>query len=53
VLGEYFPIMVSTIIAVFDGEVVHRFMMKKPIIEEARVQLLLSITRQLIAHARK
>lgn len=52
-LGDYFPIMVSTIIAMFDGEVVHRFMLKKPIVEEARVQLLLMITRDLVAHARK
>jgi AcrR family transcriptional regulator len=52
-LGDYFPIMVSTIIAMFDGEVVHRFMLRKPIVEEARVQLLLMITRDLVAHARK
>jgi len=52
-LGEYFPIMVSTIIAVFDGEVVHRFMLKKPLVEEARLQLLLALTRELVARARK
>jgi AcrR family transcriptional regulator len=52
-LGDYFPVMVSTIIAMFDGEVVHRFMLKKPIVEEARVQLLLMITRELVARARK
>jgi len=52
-LGEYFPIMVSTIIAMFDGEVVHRFMLRKPIVEEARLQLLLSLTRELVARAKK
>ncbi len=46
-LGEYFPILVATIIAVFDGEVVHRFVLKKPLDEEARLQLLLALTRQL------
>jgi AcrR family transcriptional regulator len=52
-LGDYFPIMVSTIIAMFDGEVVHRFVLKKPLVEEARLQLLLSLTRELVARARK
>jgi hypothetical protein len=52
-LGEYFPIMVSTIIAVFDGEVVHRFMLRKPVVEEARLQLLLALTRDLVARAKK
>ncbi|HEX8951307.1 MAG TPA: hypothetical protein VF945_05655, partial [Polyangia bacterium] len=51
--GEYFPILVSTIIAVFDGEVVHRFVIKEPVADEARLQLLLALVRQISPSARR
>ncbi len=51
-LGEHFPILVSTIVAVFDGEVVHRFVLKKPLADEARLQLLLAVVRQLTSSRR-
>jgi AcrR family transcriptional regulator len=39
-MGDLFPVLVTTILAVFDGEVVHRFIMKAPELEEARFELL-------------
>jgi AcrR family transcriptional regulator len=39
-LGERFPLLVDTIVAVFDGETLHRFVLPKPAIERARVELL-------------
>jgi AcrR family transcriptional regulator len=39
-MGETFPVLVTTILAVFDGEVVHRFIMKAPQLEDARFELL-------------
>ncbi len=50
-LGDYFPALVSTIIAVFDGEVLHRFVRKDAAGEEARLQLLLGVVRQLSSSA--
>jgi AcrR family transcriptional regulator len=44
-LGDQFDVFVDTIIAVFDGESVHRFVLKKPPVEDARLELLLSLTR--------
>jgi AcrR family transcriptional regulator len=40
--GELFPVFVTTILAAFDGEVVHRFVVKAPELEEARFELLRS-----------
>jgi AcrR family transcriptional regulator len=51
-LGDGFPVLVDTIIAVFDGEVVHRFVLPKPKLEEDRIALLLGITRLLLGGAR-
>lgn len=48
-LGDGFPLLVSTIVAVFDGEVVQRFVLKNEALEEARLQLLLGVVRQLAA----
>ena len=48
-LGSRFDVLVDTIIAVFDGEVVHRFVLAKPKLEEERLELLLGVTRLLIA----
>lgn len=42
-LGESFPVLLDTIISVFDGEAVHRFLAKNPKIEEQRIGLLLSM----------
>jgi AcrR family transcriptional regulator len=39
-LGDSFEVLVGTIVAVFDGEVVHRFLLKEPKTEEARVEIL-------------
>ncbi len=39
-LGDSFEVLVSTIVAIFDGEVVHRFVLKEPRLEEARLKLL-------------
>jgi AcrR family transcriptional regulator len=47
-LGASFDVFVDTIIAVFDGEVVHRFVLHKPKIEEERTALLLGVTRLLL-----
>jgi AcrR family transcriptional regulator len=47
-LGPRFPVLVETIIAVFDGETVHRFMEKKPDMEEQRMALMLAVTRSLL-----
>lgn len=52
-LGDHFAVLVSTIIAVFDGEVVHRFVLKAPAVEEARLGLLVGVVRQLSASARR
>jgi AcrR family transcriptional regulator len=52
-VGDYFPVLVSTIVAVFDGEVVHRFVVKKPAVEEARLELLLALVRQLSSSGRR
>jgi AcrR family transcriptional regulator len=41
-LGDGFAVLVDTIISVFDGEAVHRFVLKQPALEEARLALLLS-----------
>ncbi|MCU1281830.1 MAG: TetR/AcrR family transcriptional regulator [bacterium] len=47
-LGDRFDVLVDTIIAIFDGEVVHRFIFKKPAQEEQRIELLLGLTRLLL-----
>lgn len=39
-LGEAFDVLVMTIVAVFDGEVVHRFVLAQPRLEDARLALL-------------
>jgi len=42
-LGESFDVLVTTIIAVFDGEVVHRFVLREPKLEDARLDILSSL----------
>jgi len=39
-LGDAFDVLVTTIVAVFDGEVVHRFVLAQPEVEDARLALL-------------
>jgi AcrR family transcriptional regulator len=51
-MGDRFPMLVSTIIAVFDGESLHRFMIRKPAIEDQRVELLAEMVGMLGARPR-
>jgi AcrR family transcriptional regulator len=46
-LGDRFDGLVATIIAVFDGEAVQRFVIKQPAAEEARFALLVGLARGL------
>jgi AcrR family transcriptional regulator len=46
-LGPSFDVLVGTIIAVFDGEVIHRFVLKEPAEEEARLEILASAVKML------
>jgi len=48
-LGARFDVLVDTIIAVFDGEVLHRYVLPRPKLEEDRLALLLGVTRLLLA----
>jgi hypothetical protein len=50
-MGDSFEVLVATIIAVFDGEVVHRFVLREPKIEEARLDLLSGAVALLTARA--
>jgi AcrR family transcriptional regulator len=49
--GDDFALLVSTIVALFDGEVVQRFVVKKPALEEARLALVAGVVRQLASRA--
>lgn len=42
-LGDRFGLFVDTVLAVCDGEVMHRFVIKKPRLDEARLPLLASM----------
>lgn len=44
-LGPRFPALVDTIIAVFDGEVVHHSVIRRPATEKARLELLSMFAR--------
>ena len=44
-LGERFGVLVDTIVSVFDGESVHRFVLPQPRVEEARLELLAGLAR--------
>jgi AcrR family transcriptional regulator len=46
--GDRFSVLVDTIIAVFDGEVVHRLLLEKPDVEDARIELLASLARSVL-----
>ena len=42
-LGDRFPVLVATILAMFDGELVHRLVVKNPELEEARVEMMAAL----------
>jgi AcrR family transcriptional regulator len=46
-LGPSFDVLVATVIAVFDGETMHRFVVKEPALEDARFDLLAGALHQL------
>jgi AcrR family transcriptional regulator len=46
-LGDSFDVLVATVIAVFDGETMHRFVVKEPALEDARFDLLAGALYQL------
>lgn len=46
-LGDSFDVLVATVIAVFDGETMHRFVTKEPALEDARFELLAGALYQL------
>ncbi len=50
--GPAFDLLVDTVIATFDGEAVHRFVLKQPARDEERLALLVGMLRQLLATAR-
>lgn len=39
-MGDRFPALVSLIIAVFDGESLHRFVLSRPVFDDQRLELL-------------
>ena len=39
-LGDRFAVLVDTIVSIFDGESVHRFVLPQPAVDEARLDLL-------------
>jgi AcrR family transcriptional regulator len=51
-LGDRFTVLVSTLLATFDGEVMQRFVVKAPRIEEARLELLAGAVQLFGGHSR-
>jgi len=51
-LGPSFPVLVDTIVSIFDGEVIHRFVLENPAVESARLELLSGLVRHLVPVAR-
>lgn len=47
-LGDRFPVLVGTIIAVFDGEVIHRLLTKDSRDDDARLEILALLAEQLV-----
>ncbi|MDB4993273.1 MAG: hypothetical protein JWM74_705, partial [Myxococcaceae bacterium] len=47
-----FDVLVSTVIAVFDGEAIERFAIVQPELEEARLMLLVAAVHQLASGAK-
>ncbi len=48
-LGDQFPLLVDTVVAVFDGEQMHRMVHADPAMENARIHALASVARFLMA----
>ena len=48
--GDRFDVFVSTVVAVFDGEHIHRSLLGKTAAEEERIDLLLSLVAPLMAN---
>ena len=48
-LGDRFAVLVDTIVSIFDGESVHRFVLPQPAVDEARLDLLGDLAK-LITH---
>jgi len=48
-LGDKFEVLVDTIVAIFDGETVQRMLMKKPAVEDARLELLAAFAKMIAA----
>lgn len=48
-LGDSFEVLVGTIVAVFDGEVVHRFVLEQPKVEAARLEILAGAVKLITA----
>lgn len=46
-LGDRFPVLVDTIVAVFDGESMHRFVLPRPSVDEARLEVLGMLVKRL------
>jgi hypothetical protein len=46
-LGPAFDVLVATVLAVFDGETMHRFVVQEPAVEDARFELLAGALYQL------
>jgi AcrR family transcriptional regulator len=47
-LGDDFPLLVDTVIAIFDGEQMHRFVHASPELETARIDALAAVARALV-----
>jgi AcrR family transcriptional regulator len=50
-MGPAFPVLVDTIVSIFDGEAIHRFLWKRPQLEEARIELLRALVSPLVGSA--
>jgi AcrR family transcriptional regulator len=47
-MGDRFAVLVETIVAVFDGESVHRFVLPRPAVDEARLEMLGAFARLVV-----
>jgi len=52
-LGPSFPVLLDTVISVFDGEAIHRFVLERPEIEEPRLEMLAAVVGQMTPRARR
>jgi AcrR family transcriptional regulator len=47
-LGDQFPLLVDTVVAIFDGEQLHRMVHTDPALESARIEALANVARYLM-----